>query len=396
MPAPAIIIGFGLPFEAAIEEAHALGVLLPEEYYALKSGEYRRAATTVSGLTTLEQIQAVVDSFDRVISGGQTVDEWVRWALEQNWGLSRARLETIIRTNVQTAYSAGQWVNFEKNKKFLPYLMWSAINDSRVRPAHLAMDGYIAHIDDPIWKVWHPPAGYNCRCTQIALTEKQALARGYGKQDRPDVKPDAGFGETIGVLDALKGVIAKLKALCEAFTFSGTRKEQPLWCKDDGELSLERIERGLEDRYRLNPPEAIAISEFAFQAAADATRHAMLRLAPLQNAAAIYAATGIVLVEFEHVLDTFGIRHALKSHGTLEAEAARGQRAIAPIDFTRVSEILAEPDEIYFVGHTRHLDLPLIHFVKRIGTEIYHYTVEVRQGRQKLVAKSLWVVRGGQ
>lgn len=257
MSDPTIVIGFGQPFEAAIEEAHALGVLLPEEYYALKSGEYRRAATTVSGLTTLEQIQAVVDSFDRVIGGGQSVDEWVRWALEQNWGLSRARLETIIRTNVQTAYAAGQWLSYEKNKKFQPYLMWSAINDSRVRPAHLAMDGYIAHVDDPIWKVWRPPAGYNCRCTQIALTEKQALARGYGKQIRPDVQPDPGFGGTGGVLDALKGVIAKLKALCESFAFAGSGDGRRVWCFGDGESALSRLEGVRAATGEFPPPRAL-------------------------------------------------------------------------------------------------------------------------------------------
>mgnify|MGYP003450839488 CR=1 FL=1 len=153
--------GFGQSFEEAIAAARARGVELPEDYYARIQGEMRRAATTVSGLAGLDQIQAVVDSFEAVLTGEQTLAEWVAWALLQNWGLSKGRMETVLRTNVQTAYGTGSWRSFERNKKTQPYLMWSAIDDSRVRPSHLAMDGYIAAVDDPIWRVWHPPAGYN-------------------------------------------------------------------------------------------------------------------------------------------------------------------------------------------------------------------------------------------
>jgi hypothetical protein len=35
------------------------------------------------------------------------------------------------------------------------------------------MDGFVARHDDPAWKVWTPPCGYQCRCRRIALTDKQ-------------------------------------------------------------------------------------------------------------------------------------------------------------------------------------------------------------------------------
>jgi SPP1 gp7 family putative phage head morphogenesis protein len=206
MPDP-ISFAFDLPFSEAIAAARARKVVLPEEYYGRIPFEMRSAATTISGLAGLDQIQAVVDSLTRAMQDGVALGEWKREAAQQQWGLPKGRLETIFRTNVQTAYTAGHWRSFEEQRNRRPYLMWSAINDSRVRPSHLAMDGHIAPIDDPIWEVWHPPAGYNCRCAQISLTEQQARARGYGRQAPANIRPDPGFEG--GRPGSIRGAIAK-------------------------------------------------------------------------------------------------------------------------------------------------------------------------------------------
>jgi SPP1 gp7 family putative phage head morphogenesis protein len=201
-------ISFDLPFEDAIAAAVARKVMLPEDYYGQVPGVARRVSTTVSSLAGLDQVQAVIDSLNGATAKGQSLADWQRWAELQDWGLSKARLETVFRTNVQTAYSAGHWRAFEEHKARRPYLMWSAINDSRVRPTHLAMDGHVAPVDAAVWKVWHAPAGYNCRCTQISLTEAQAMARGYGRQMLPKVQPDAGFGG--GPPGDLEGAITRV------------------------------------------------------------------------------------------------------------------------------------------------------------------------------------------
>lgn len=193
MPDP-ISFSFALPFEAAIAAARARKVVLPEDYYGRVPGEMKRVATTISGLAGLDQVQAVIDSVHAASASGQSFGEWKRMAELRGWKLPPGRLETIFRTNVQTAYSQGHWRSFQANKARRPYLMYSAINDSRVRPTHLKMDGQIAPVDDPLWRSWTPPCGFNCRCSQIQLTEQQARDRGYGKQERPDVKPDPGFG----------------------------------------------------------------------------------------------------------------------------------------------------------------------------------------------------------
>jgi hypothetical protein len=71
--------------------------------------------------------------------------------------------------------------------------MYDAINDSRTRPAHLAMDNYIAPVNDPIWKTWTPPVGFSCRCALVSLTESQARARGYPRPFPDGARPDPGW-----------------------------------------------------------------------------------------------------------------------------------------------------------------------------------------------------------
>jgi SPP1 gp7 family putative phage head morphogenesis protein len=209
MPDSPLSLIFGLPFVDAIAAARARGVRLPEQYYGEVQGAIRRTATTVSGLASLDQIIEVIDSVTQSMARGESFAEWQRIAMLRGWGLPPGRLETIFRTNVQTAYSDGHWRAFEENKARRPFLMWSAINDSRVRPTHLAMDGYIAPVDDAIWREWHPPAGYNCRCSQISITEAQAIARGYGKQTQPNVHPDKGFAGHGGIGTVMAEKIAK-------------------------------------------------------------------------------------------------------------------------------------------------------------------------------------------
>lgn len=195
MPAP-FRLSFALPFEEAIAQAQARGSIarLPSVYYSDVYADMRRAAFTVSYLSGLDQIREVHDSLQQALRKGESFAEWKRKAELTDWGLKPGHLETVFRTNVQTAYAQGHWRQFLETKSFRPFLMYSAINDSRTRPNHRAMDGYVAHISDPIWKAWTPPCGYNCRCTLISLNEKQALARGLGKRQAPAVKPDAGFG----------------------------------------------------------------------------------------------------------------------------------------------------------------------------------------------------------
>jgi SPP1 gp7 family putative phage head morphogenesis protein len=105
--------------------------------------------------------------------------------------LSPARAETILRTNMSTVYNRGRKDIYEhpEVKDEIVAYQYSAIMDARVRPNHAAMDGKIFLKDDPIWREWWPPNGYNCRCTVIPILKGEK----FEVAEAVDVRPDEGF-----------------------------------------------------------------------------------------------------------------------------------------------------------------------------------------------------------
>jgi len=88
------------------------------------------------------------------------------------------RLETIFRTNMQSAYAAGQWDQIQAQADLMPYLMYDAIDDHRTRPAHAALDNKVYRVDDPFWQTHYPPNGWNCRCGVIQMTDDMLAESG--------------------------------------------------------------------------------------------------------------------------------------------------------------------------------------------------------------------------
>ena len=95
-------------------------------------------------------------------------------------GITPYQAENIFRTNIQTAYNVGHYKQMTEPgvKALRPYWQYDAVNDSKTRPSHLAMDGRVFMADDPIWDTWFPPNGFKCRCTVKTLSKRQMEQRG--------------------------------------------------------------------------------------------------------------------------------------------------------------------------------------------------------------------------
>lgn len=93
------------------------------------------------------------------------------------------RLRLIYDTNIRTSMAVGKWRSFQRTKQFLPYLRYSAVMDSRTRPAHAALHGIILPVDHPLWRVVFPPADFNCRCIINGLSRSQAARYGGPTDD---------------------------------------------------------------------------------------------------------------------------------------------------------------------------------------------------------------------
>ena len=109
-------------------------------------------------------LEAGLDT-DAATKAIEAVTDWSKWYAE-----------TVFRTNTTTAYSAGRWKMASDPivAEVIPAMRYDAVGDGDTRPNHLAADGLIAGITDPIWEKFSPPLGYNCRCT-IALVDRFEL-----------------------------------------------------------------------------------------------------------------------------------------------------------------------------------------------------------------------------
>ncbi|WP_347460633.1 phage minor head protein [Acinetobacter sp. ANC 7454] len=170
-------------FLEAMNYAHSRKIMLSEDFYSLDLNT-RQMATTVSFLSSLEQIETVIKAVNKSIADGGTFKDFQKLVSEKGIDLPEHYLDNVFRTNIQNAYGHGRWLQQQRNKKRRPYLMYSAIDDSRVRPAHLALNRIVLPIDHPFWLTHYPPISFRCRCTVVALTEAQALKYGITPDEK--------------------------------------------------------------------------------------------------------------------------------------------------------------------------------------------------------------------
>ena len=173
-------------------------------------GTEHNVAFTVAKMMNRDLLDFIKKELDKVIAAGDTFDDFAEQimpALQRAgwWGRrdvvdpltgmviearlgSASRLETIFRTNLQSAYAKGQWENIQDTKDVFPYLMYDAVDDSRTRAEHAQWDGTVLPADHHFWESHYPPNGYNCRCGVIQLSWDDLEAYGLRISEQPDVR----------------------------------------------------------------------------------------------------------------------------------------------------------------------------------------------------------------
>lgn len=228
-------ISVHLPFDEAIAWAKARDVVLPDDYYGNRIGIARAQAFSVAGLASLDQLDLVKQSLDKALASGVSFHDWKQQAARGDipLDLPAHRLDNIFRTNLQGSYMAGHWQGVEETKLTHPYLMYDAVNDTRTRPTHKAMDNIIKPVDDAFWKANYPPNGYRCRCTVRKLTEKKAKALGgeTANDAIPEhAKADTGWDYNVGLSRGagIKQAVEQRIKQCETLNFSAKDKKRSL------------------------------------------------------------------------------------------------------------------------------------------------------------------------
>jgi len=90
-----------------------------------------------------------------------------------------ALAETLFRTQSQQAYAAGRW-NTVNDSDFGDYIWgveYVTAGDDRVREGHRVLEGVRLPKEDPFWKKYFPPNGWNCRCTTLEIWTDEPTAK---------------------------------------------------------------------------------------------------------------------------------------------------------------------------------------------------------------------------
>lgn len=226
--------GFDVPSQEAIDRFTAKG-LKPSFSWMDVSAEEHKAAFTIAKMMDVDLLADVKKSLDDAISNGVVFKDWAQQIIPTLqakgwWGKqfmtdpltgetvqaqlgSPARLQTIFRTNMASAYAAGHWDQIEEQAEDAPFLLYDAIDDYRTRPEHKAWDGKVLPVTDKFWKTHTPPCGWNCRCSVIQLDQSDLEQLGMqpsksprtefnnwtnprtGKTEKVPAGVDPGFGQ---------------------------------------------------------------------------------------------------------------------------------------------------------------------------------------------------------
>ena len=155
-----------LPPERAMKFFRGKVLLSSKDFYDL-TDQLRAEAFTVSRVAKMDIIKDIHEAVQAAIDEGETLRGF-RGRLDnivqaKGWGgLEPWHEETVFRTNIQTAYSVGHEQEVQGMEDMFPYAQYVAIDDDRVRPEHLALNGLIFPINSSFWDNWTPPSGYNC------------------------------------------------------------------------------------------------------------------------------------------------------------------------------------------------------------------------------------------
>lgn len=164
--------------EAAIEFWRQKACMTKDEAMRLAESE-RWRAFWVSGLARHDQIQCVYDAIGKALENGETLADFKKRIGDviRSQGWKDYRIETIFRTNMQQAYSAGRYVKMQSVKGSRPYWQYLAIMDKRTRPSHAILHGKVYPADHEFWQFNWPPNGFRCRCGVATLSERQVKAQ---------------------------------------------------------------------------------------------------------------------------------------------------------------------------------------------------------------------------
>ena len=403
MPEPVAAI-FRQPFpEQLAAFRNRLQTLQPTTKWDDVWQQQHDSAFMVAGAMKADLLADLAAAVDRSIAEGTGLEAfrkdfrsivekhgWHGWTGEGTAGGEAWRTRTIYRTNVRTSFMAGRHAQLVKgNFKYWVYRHGGSLEP---RLHHLAWDGLILPADHPFWATHYPPNGWGCSCRVFGartiagakrlggnpavklpddwdkLDPKTAAPKGIGKGWA--YAPGNSVEATINALAARtiswpyeigKAYMAALPATVVSDFSRGLRNLPSL--KDELRRYSRRVAGESDGAIRL-------YSTLGRLTGADVTQYGAL--------------LGADLAGFDYSISESAVRHVHKRHGQDSTELTRGQRAVTHADFTRLGELLNDPDLVEESdGRLR--------FEKSFGGERLIAIFEPRKKRRMLTLVTMWV-----
>ena len=198
-----------LPPAEAVDFFRAKGYEIGFDWRDVWQSEHSRAFT-VAKATRLDILETIRQEVDRALADGRTKRQFIdalapRLQQAGWWGRaelpdpltgevkrvqlgSTRRLEVIYDANLRTSRAAGRWARIQRLKQRQPYLRYTAVLDSVVRPQHRAWHSIILPVDHPFWDTHYPPNGWRCRCNVVQLSQADLDRRGWAVSTDEEVE----------------------------------------------------------------------------------------------------------------------------------------------------------------------------------------------------------------
>ncbi len=211
----------GLPFEEALAFFRSKRLMSPAEFDLLLD-RYRSGGFTARRLATERLQEAARSAIERMLAEGLSVDDVVREIRAGERDEVRALgiepsapgyIETVVRTNVASAYGYGrqQAMSDPRVQALRPWVQHWTARDSRVREGHAALHGMVFRAGGELASRYAVPLHYNCRCSQVTLSQRQFDARGLEERtERVEELEREGFwpGAAAPIEPLLDGLVA--------------------------------------------------------------------------------------------------------------------------------------------------------------------------------------------
>ena len=189
-----------MPWPEAVEAFKRRGLVSDTELSQLLDG-YRERSADARQLLLEHLRKRVNDELLRVLEEGGSFAEFAEAIrLEQEtFGVGGANigyLETVFRTNIQTAYGAGRFraMNHPDVVEARPLWQCRSVQDDRVVPNPCrVLAGKIFRVGNPVTDPLYPPNHFNFRCAAVSLAQEDLEGRRVWTEVPPGGQPAAGF-----------------------------------------------------------------------------------------------------------------------------------------------------------------------------------------------------------